>query len=64
MVTLGTPDRGTCFQVSQIIGVLECPLTPACTWEDGGKGICVLMALPWVTPFNAEELKLQTKPNQ
>ena len=25
MVTLGTPDQGTCYQVSQIIGVLKAP---------------------------------------
>ena len=25
MVTMGTPNRGTCFQVSQIIGVLQAP---------------------------------------
>ena len=35
------------------------PGAPAC--GDGGQGKCVLMALPWVTPLNAEELKVQVR---
>ena len=34
MVTLGTPDRGTCFQVFQIIGVLQVP-THTCMYLGG-----------------------------
>ena len=58
MATLGTPDRGTCSQVSQIIGVLQAP-NRTCIYlgKQRGREVC-LKLIPRVTPLNAGELKV------
>ena len=62
MVTLGTPDRGTCYLVSQIIGLLQAPGRTCMYLEVTGSGeLCVgvcLKSIPRVTPLNAGELKV------
>ena len=58
MVTLETPDRGTCNQVSQIIGVLQMPDRTCIMHEPGVTEEVCLKLIPQVTPLNAGELKV------
>ena len=54
MATLGTPDRGTCYHVSHIIGLLQPPgRTFMYLGVTGGRGNVFVMALLQVTLLNA-----------